>query len=240
MDNVVKRKSLYKEFTAAARTGIKLLVVLIDPDKFREQEAGKFLKDLPSQVSHFFVGGSTDDNRKTEAVVKAIKAETSLPVILFPGDYSQITREANALLFLTLISGRNPEYLIGQQVKSVRSLRNSDLEIIPTGYILIDGGKECAVQRISETSPISQDEVERIVDTALAGQYSGKELIYLEAGSGAKFPVSEEVISAVKSAIKVPLIVGGGIRSQEQLKRAYWAGADIVVVGTAFENGGLF
>ncbi|MFO7719432.1 MAG: geranylgeranylglyceryl/heptaprenylglyceryl phosphate synthase, partial [Gillisia sp.] len=159
------------------------------------------------------------------------------PVVLFPGDHTQITELADALLFLSLISGRNPEYLIEQQVKSVEKLRNSSLEIIPTGYILIDGGTNCAVHRVSNTRPIPQFEIETIVNTALAGQYSGKKLIYLEAGSGALISVSEEIISAVKKAIDIPLIVGGGIRSKQHLKRSYEAGADMVVIGTAFENG---
>lgn len=240
MYNFEVNNSVYREIKAASGSGIKNLVVLVDPEKFRKEEAIIFLKNLPAGVTHFFVGGSTDVDLKTEAVVKSIKALSSLPVILFPGDYSQLTAEADALLFLSLISGRNPEYLIEQQVKSIGRLRNTTLEVIPTGYILIDGGKECAVQRISKTKPISQQEVELIVNTALAGQFLGKNLIYLEAGSGAEIPVSEEIISAVKAAINIPLIVGGGIRSAAQLQKAYEAGADIVVVGTAFENGKFY
>lgn len=237
MINTTLKRSFYKDLIAEVEGGRKQLVVLIDPDKFNEAEAGSFLKELPAEVSYLFVGGSTDEEHKTEAVVKSLKAQTSLPIILFPGNYSQITEEADVILFLSLISGRNPEYLIEQQVKSVKFLQNSALEIIPTGYILIDGGRESAVQRISNTAPIPRDKVETIVDTALAGQFSGKQLIYLEAGSGAKFPVSEEIISAVKRAVKIPLIVGGGIRFREQLEKAYTAGADIVVIGTAFETG---
>ena len=140
-------------------------------------------------------------------------------------------------MFLSLISGRNPEFLIEQQVKSVSQLRNSKLEIIPTGYILIEGGNKSAVQSVSNTTPIPQSNVESIVHTALAGQFSGKKLIYLEAGSGAQISVSEEIISAVKKAINIPLIVGGGICSKQQLGRSYEAGADMVVIGTAFEKG---
>lgn len=237
MDNETLKRSIYKNLIAEVDGGRKQLVVLVDPDKFNEAEAGSFLNGLPAEVSYLFVGGSTDEEHKTKAVVLSLKAETSLPIILFPGDYSQITEEADALLFLSLISGRNPEYLIEQQVRSVKFLQKSALEIIPTGYVLIDGGRECAVERISNTAPISRDEVGKIVDTALAGQFSGKLLIYLEAGSGAKFPVSAEVISAVKKAIKIPLIVGGGIRSRKQLEQAYNAGADVVVIGTALETG---
>ena len=229
--------SIYKDLTEAARSGEKLLSVLIDPDKFDEKSAETFLLKLPENVTHIFVGGSTVELNKTETTVQAIKAETSLPVILFPGDHSQITEAADGILFLSLISGRNPEYLIGQQLKSVSQLRNSKLEIIPTGYILIDGGNKCSVHQVSNTKPIPQTEVETIVNTALAGQFSGKKLIYLEAGSGAEVSVSEEIISAVRAALNIPLIVGGGIRTTQQMKKTYEAGADIVVIGTAFENG---
>lgn len=218
----------------------KLLTVLIDPDKFKPREAASFLQKIPKTTTHIFVGGSTVEEGRTEACIAFLKRETSLPVVIFPGDHSQITPAADALLFLSLISGRNPEYLIEQQVRSVDRLRKMKLEVIPTGYILIDGGKKCAVQRVSNTLPMCQSNPKKIVDTALAGEYSGKKLIYLEAGSGAKNPVSEEIISAVKEAVSIPLIVGGGIRTSEQLETAYAAGADMAVVGTAFENGEFF
>lgn len=221
----------------AIDTNRKLLAVLIDPDKFKDEEAGNFLQNLPEDTTHIFVGGSTVPDGLTSKVVKTLKSISELPVILFPGDHSQISSHADALLFLSLISGRNPEYLIEQQVRSVQKIRNTRLEIIPTGYILIDGGKECAVHRVSNTIPLPQNDIDNIVNTALAGQYSGKKLIYLEAGSGAKVPVSEEIISEVKTALEIPLIVGGGIRSKEQLQNAYDAGADLVVIGTAFESG---
>ncbi|MBZ9631072.1 geranylgeranylglyceryl/heptaprenylglyceryl phosphate synthase [Salegentibacter sp. LM13S] len=229
-------RNFYAEISLAIAEGKRLLAILIDPDKFIEAEAELYLEKLPIETTHILVGGSTVEKMKTEKTVKAIKAETDLPVILFPGDYSQITETADALLFLSLISGRNPEYLIEQQVKSVEKLKNSKLEIIPTAYILIDGGKECAVQRVSGTKPIPQSQVDTIVNTALAGEFSGKKLIYLEAGSGADFPVSEEIIAEVKKAVSIPLIVGGGIRSLEQQKKAYKAGADMIVMGTQFEN----
>jgi putative glycerol-1-phosphate prenyltransferase len=229
--------SIYKDLTEAIGSGKTLLSVLIDPDKFEESTAERFLLNLPENVTHILVGGSSVEINKTQTTVDAIKAETRLPVILFPGDHSQISEHADAILFLSLISGRNPEFLIEQQVKSVSRLRNSNLEIIPTGYILIEGGNKSAIQRVSNTTPIPQSNVKQIVHTALAGQFSGKKLIYLEAGSGAQISVSEEIISAVKVAINIPLIVGGGIRSKQQLERSYEAGADMVVIGTAFENG---
>ncbi|MEG9327747.1 geranylgeranylglyceryl/heptaprenylglyceryl phosphate synthase [Salinimicrobium catena] len=218
----------------------QLLAVLIDPDKFEADVVSSFLKKIPEFTTHLFVGGSTVEKGRTEACIERLKQETSLPIIIFPGDHSQITPLADALLFLSLISGRNPEYLIEQQVQAVDSLQNMDLEVIPTGYILVDGGRECAVQRVSKTLPMSQERPEEIVKTALAGEFSGKKLIYLEAGSGAKKPVALEIIKAVKNAISIPLIVGGGIRSSQQLEAAYAAGADMVVVGTAFEKGEFF
>lgn len=228
--------SIYSELLQKKQAGEPHLAVLIDPDKFEMSSAEKFFQKLPECVSFIFVGGSLVEEFRTEEVVICIKKYTNLPVILFPGDYSQITEKADGLLFLSLISGRNPEYLIEQQVKSARQLRNSNLEIIPTGYILIDGGNDCAVHRVSNTLPISQNEVETIVNTAFAGELSGKKLIYLEAGSGAKTPVSSEIISKVRENITIPLIVGGGIRTKNQLENAYRAGADIVVIGTAFEK----
>ncbi len=215
----------------------KLLAVLIDPDKVVLDTLPNFFDTISISIAtHIFVGGSTDSNNKTESVVKAIKQQTKLPIILFPGDYSHITEEADALLFLSLISGRNSEYLIEQQVQSIPLLRNTNLEIIPTGYILIDGGVETAVQRVSNTKPMCQKNTDLIVDTALAGEYSGKKLIYLEAGSGATKEVAPIIIKSVKNSLSIPLIVGGGIRTKDQLEQAYNAGADLVVIGTAFEK----
>lgn len=233
---MVEVQSYLEEIEEAQKLNRKLLSVLIDPDKFDESSAESFLRKLPTETTHIFVGGSTVAQGRTCEVVKLLKQIVSVPIILFPGDHNQISEYADALLFLSLISGRNPEYLIEQQVRSVEKLRNTNLEIIPTGYILIDGQTDSAVARVSNTVPMSQSDITAIVNTALAGQYSGKKLIYLEAGSGAKKPVSEAIISEVKKAIKIPVIVGGGIRSAAQLQKAYEAGADLVVIGTAFEN----
>jgi phosphoglycerol geranylgeranyltransferase len=229
--------SLKNDIFEASSSGRKLLAVLIDPEKFDPYNSKSFLRKLPEITTHIFVGGSTDANQMTDSCVRAIKAETSLPVILFPGDHSQITAAADAILFLSLFSGRNPEYLVGQQIKSVEKLQQTELEIIPTAYLLIDGGKETAVQRVSGTYPLSQDEEQLIVHTALAGQYSGKQLIYLEAGSGAERMVAPSIIRAVKEAVDIPVIVGGGICTINQLEAAYEAGVDLVVIGTAFERG---
>jgi putative glycerol-1-phosphate prenyltransferase len=190
-------------------------------------------------TDYIFIGGSTVKNGLTDAFIKNLKLHTLLPIVLFPGDFSQLTKRADALLFLSLLSGRNPEYLIEQQIKSVPFLKNTDLEIIPTGYILLDGGTQSSVLKISKTKPIPQENTELAVDTALAGMYKGKKLIYLEAGSGATKPVNGEIISKVKTHISVPVIVGGGICSRKQLHYAYDHGADLVVIGTAFENNTL-
>lgn len=226
----------YKSFLKSVVEKEKQLAILIDPDKFINSETQSFLKKIPKETTHLFVGGSTVVNGETEETVKALKSETKLPIFLFPGDYSQITSEADVLLFLSLLSGRNAEYLVGQQVKSISKLKNSSLEVISTGYILIDGGTNSAVSKVTNTEPLSQKNIELIVNTALAGQYMGAKLIYLEAGSGAKFPVNPEIISEVKKEINIPLIVGGGIRTEVQKHTAYNAGADMIVIGTAYEK----
>ncbi len=212
------------------------LAILIDPDKFDSSLTRSFLKQIPSESTHLFVGGSTVVNGETAKVIRTIKKESKLPVFIFPGDYTQITSEADAVLFLSLLSGRNPEYLIGQQLKSVSRLKNTNLEVIPTAYILIDGGTESAVARISETLPMSPENRQAIVDTAIAGQYMGAKLIYLEAGSGAKIPVEPEIIKMVCEAVEIPVIVGGGIRTEKQKRDVYEAGAAMAVMGTLFEE----
>ena len=214
----------------------KSFSVLIDPDKVEAGKIISILNRLPEDTDYIFVGGSCVENHKTDEVVKALKTLSQLPIILFPGNVNQISTHADAVLFLSLMSGDNPEYLVHQQVKSVRYLQHTNLEIIPTAYILIDGGKTTAVEKVSQTKAIPQLEVQKIVDTAVAGMYSGKQLIYLEAGSGAKFPVQPEIIKAVKQQINIPLIVGGGIRTNQQRQIAYDAGADMVVMGTVFEE----
>jgi putative glycerol-1-phosphate prenyltransferase len=221
----------------ASNNGEKLLAILLDPDKSSIEEIPSISKRIEKLKANFiFVGGSFVENEITDNFVKSLKQHSKTPVVLFPGDYSQLTNHADALLFLSLLSGRNPEYLIEQQIKSVPFLKNSTLEIIPTGYILIDGGTQSSVLKISKTSPISQDNIELATSTAVAGMYKGKQLIYLEAGSGAKEVVRPEIISEVKKNISIPLIVGGGIKTKKQLNDAYKSGADLVVIGTAFEN----
>ena len=228
--------SSYHSFLQASTNKTKLLAVLIDPDNFNITKSVSFLKSLPIDTTHLLVGGSTVEEGKTTNLVLEIKKYSKLPLILFPGDVSQVTNKADGLLFLSLLSGRNPEYLIGQQVKAVSKLRNSTIEVLSTGYLLIDGGNVSSVERVSKTQPMSQNNIQTIVDTAKAGELLGNHLIYLEAGSGAKIPVHQDVISAVKNEISIPLIVGGGIKTEKQKQEAYLAGADMVVMGTVFEN----
>ena len=228
---------IYNKILSAKLKGKKLLAVLLDPDKLDLSQVSETVINInQSKVDFIFVGGSTVKNGITDRFVKELKKITKIPLVLFPGDYSQITKNADAVLFLSLLSGRNPEYLIEQQIKSVPLLKNSNLEIIPTGYILADGGVETAVQRVSKTQPISQRNINEIVQTACAGMYLGNKLIYLEAGSGAKDSVKPEIVRAVKENINIPLIVGGGIRTNKQLEEIYYNGADLIVVGTAFEE----
>ncbi len=229
--------SIYKNIRASIKKKQKLFAVLIDPDKTSINAVSVFIKKINQSIAtHVFVGGSIVDDNKTDALIREIKRFTKLPIVLFPGDITQITNKADALLFLSLISGRNPEYLIGKHVDSVSKLKENNLEVIPTGYILIENGKQTAVEMVTQTKPISRNNIEYIVNTAKAGELLGMKLIYLEAGSGAKEPVTPEIISSVKRELNIPLIVGGGIRTISQLENAYKSGADLVVIGTAFEE----
>jgi phosphoglycerol geranylgeranyltransferase len=230
-------KNIYQNILASILKKEKLLAILIDPDKTKPESLPGLIEGLnKSNANYIFVGGSTVKEGVTEKLVSEIKSLTELPIVLFPGDVSQIAKSADTLLFLSLISGRNPDYLIGKQVEAVSNLRQANLEVIPTGYILIENGKETSVQKVTETKPMSRDNIQAIVDTAKAGELLGMKLIYLEAGSGALHPINEEIILKVKQDLNIPLIVGGGIKSKEHLDRAYKAGADIVVIGTAFED----
>ena len=229
-------KHIYDDIIKTRDKKQNLFAVLIDPDKILLHQVEAFVKKVNSSIAtHIFVGGSIVDANITDNLVQEIKRHTQLPIVLFPGDVTQISEHADALLFLSLISGRNPDYLISKHVEAVSKLKHSNLEIIPTGYILIENGKQTAVEKVTKTKPLSRDHIQMIVDTAKAGEYLGMKLIYLEAGSGALKPVTNEIISFVKQELQVPLIVGGGIQTKEQIQDAYNSGVDMVVIGTAFE-----
>lgn len=229
--------AIYKNIKELVAQDKRLLAVLIDPDKFQIKNTSRFIAKVNASIAtHIFVGGSIVDDLATHVLVSEIKKHTNLPVVLFPGDVTQITNKADAILFLSLLSGRNPEYLIGKHVHAVSKLADTNLEVIPTGYLLIESGKQTAVEKVTATKPMQRDNIKHIVNTAKAGELLGMKLIYLEAGSGAKEAVTKGIITKVKSELSIPLIVGGGIKNKNQLEMAYNSGADLVVIGTAFEN----
>lgn len=217
--------------------GKQALAVLLDPDKVSSGTVDQLIKlAKPSGVDYIFVGGSLLMEDYFEEVVQEIKAKIDLPVVLFPGSPSQLSNSADAVLFLSLISGRNPDLLIGQHVIAAARLKRMNLEVIPTGYMLVDCGRPTTASYISHTIPIPWDKPGIAAMTALAGSYLGLQVMYLDGGSGAHRPVSGEMISAVREAVTCPLIVGGGIRTSEAAREAWKCGADIVVIGTAWEN----
>ena len=232
-----KAINIYKEFFDAKRNGQKLLAILLDPDKIDWKNLNLLIfKINQSSATYIFIGGSIVKSNRLDELILSIKEKCKLPIVLFPGNPSQISDKADAILFLSLISGRDPNYLIEHQINAVPILEKTSLEIISTGYILIESGSETAVERVSNTRPMPNSNVYYISQTAKAGEMIGNKLIYLEAGSGAKNAVSLEVIRSVSKRISVPLIVGGGIRSKTQIEEAFNAGADLIVIGTAFEN----
>lgn len=229
---------IYKQFTSNKRNRQKSFAVLVDPDKLEDENSIKRLVLLAetAQVDYFFVGGSLIVNDVLEESVVKFKSYTQIPVVLFPGSPAQVCKYADALLYLSLISGRNPELLIGQHVISAPLVKKSGLEIIPTGYLVIDGGKPTAVSYISNATPIPNDKNDIAMCTALAGEMLGLKVIYMDAGSGAQFPISTSMIKKVAHNIEIPLIIGGGIRDSQAAEAACKAGADIIVVGNAIEK----
>ncbi len=218
-------------------SGHKSFALLVDPDKTEPAQAAALVALANAAgVDFLLVGGSLVVSTHLDELVKRIKSLTSIPVILFPGSPSQVTPSADALLYLSLISGRNPELLIGQHVVSAPLVRKSGLEVIPTGYMVIDGGVPTTVSYISHANPLPANKNEIAVCTALAGEMLGMKLIYLDAGSGALNPVSGSMIQAVARQIEIPLIVGGGITTPEKAAEQCRSGADIVVVGNAIEK----
>ncbi len=220
----------------ARSEGRKLLAVLVDPDK-ADRNNLNVLADYAKEglIDYFFWGGSLVNQTQSTYYLRLLKALTSVPVILFPGSVYQLDEEADALLLLSLISGRNPELLIGHHVTVAGRIKQLGLPVIPTGYILIDGGKPTSVSYMSGTTPIPADKPDIAAATALAGEQLGLRLIYLDAGSGALTPVDPRVIRAVRSEVNLPVVVGGGIRTPERARQALHAGADLIVVGNGLE-----
>lgn len=229
--------NIYKEIIQAKTEFKKLLAILLDPDKIVWEDLELLIiKIKQSPATHIFIGGSQVKTNRIDELISRLKQKLNLPMVLFPGNPSQISNEADAILFLSLISGRNSDYLIEHQVKAAPIIKKTQLEVISTGYMLIESGTETAVERVSKTKPLDRDNPQLALATAQAGEMLGNKLIYLEAGSGAKQAVPLKMIELVAQNIKIPLIVGGGIVDLHNIQKAYDAGADLVVIGTAFEN----
>lgn len=231
------QSAIYTNLVQARVQRRKQFALLIDPDRVDENSLNQTLDlAVKAKVDLLFVGGSLLTRDSLDAVLTTIKSNCNIPVILFPGSTLQINEKADAIFFLSLISGRNAELLIGQHVTAAPYLKNSSLEILATGYILIDGGSPTTVSYISNTFPIPANKPEIAVCTAIAGEMLGLKLIYMDAGSGAKTPITEQMIAAVSSQINIPIIVGGGITTPEKAIANCKAGADVIVVGNAIEK----
>lgn len=231
----MSNKVLHKLFSDK-RDGKKSFAVLIDPDEYKSDYLPNLVEKAHiAQVDYFFVGGSLVMGNEINNCVAELKSLTNIPIIIFPGSTNQITEDADALFFLSLISGRNADLLIGKHVETAPLLYKSNLEVLPTGYMLIDGGQQTTASYISNSNPIPADKPKIAQATALAGKYLGMQIIYLDAGSGAKQKVSEKMINAVNKVIDLPIIVGGGLRTMEDIEETCKAGADVVVVGNAIE-----
>ena len=228
---------LYKNILQKKVQGKKLFAILIDPDKQKNSELLLIIKNAnESNVDYFFVGGSLLINDNLNDCIKTIKDNSKIPVILFPGNAMQINKNADGILFLSLISGRNPELLIGKQVITAPILKQTALEVMSTGYMLIDSGKPTTASYMSNTMPIPRDKIGIATSTAIAGEYLGLKLIYMDGGSGAEQPIKIDMIKKVSSSIKIPLIIGGGICSAKKAIDNCKAGADLIVVGNAIEE----
>src|SRR5665213_1422068 len=233
----MKSNDIYSSLCGRKKNGKKSFAVLIDPDKVNDAKLEQLIKlALAAKVDYFLVGGSLVISNYLDECVQFIKQNCSIPVLLFPGSSAQVSKYADALLYLSLISGRNPELLIGQHVVSAPAIKMSGLEIMSTGYMVIDGGAPTTVSYISNATPLPADKNEIAMCTAMAGEMLGMKLIYMDAGSGAKKPITESMIALVSKNIEVPLIIGGGITDPEKAYLNCKAGADIIVVGNAIEK----
>jgi phosphoglycerol geranylgeranyltransferase len=228
-----KKSVIYEKFT----DGTKKFAILIDPDNATVDSAKKMaISAEKNRADLILYGGSLLTRNNYEHILTVLKDNCSVPVVLFPGNYLQISSLADGILLLSLISGRNPELLIGKHIVAAPLLHTSGLEIIPTGYMLIESGRQTTVTYMSNTTPIPSDKPPVAVCTALAGEMLGLKLIYMDAGSGAASPVPEAMIKAVRENITCPLVIGGGIRTADQALRACRSGADVVVAGNAIEQ----
>ncbi|OOG78887.1 phosphoglycerol geranylgeranyltransferase [Algoriphagus sp. A40] len=227
-----KVSKLLKGLSKSQKKGIAWLV---DPEK--ETDLSRFAWVKGSGLDLILVGGSSTSSENFENTARSLgKVAGEIPVCLFPGSHLQLSRHADAILFMSLISGRNPEFLISHQVLAAPELARMDLEVLPTGYILVNQGELLSVHSVSQTLPLSNEDFEQVKATALAGKFLGMKYFYLDAGSGAGFPVSPKVISEVKSTVNLPLIVGGGLNSLEKIRTAFEAGADLIVLGNSIEK----
>jgi phosphoglycerol geranylgeranyltransferase len=232
------KNDLYAEFVRKKEKNQKSVAVLIDPDENQDSGQIEYIirRGVEAGIDYFFVGGSLLADPDTAPAIRLIRKLSDLPVISFPGSNLYLNFEADAILLLSLISGRNPEFLIGQHVPVAAAIKKSGIESISTGYILIDGGKPTSVSYLSFTHPVPRDKPDLASSTAIAGELLGLSTIYLEAGSGAIYPVPEDIISSVRRSVDVPIIAGGGINTTEKALRAMRAGADLVVVGNHIEK----
>lgn len=226
-ENIAKNKAKRK----------KQFAILVDPDKLKIRDLEKLVKVAEkAKTDYFFVGGSLITDNKLDECLSIINKQSKIPTVLFPGSVMQVSPQAKAILLLSVISGRNAEMLIGKHVIAAPLLKSSKLEIISTGYMLIESGKSTSVSYMSNTTPIPSDKNDIAVCTAMAGEMLGLKLIFMDGGSGAKQAINEEMITAVSKSITIPLIIGGGIRTPEKALKNCKAGADLIVVGNAIEN----
>ncbi|MBK6265603.1 geranylgeranylglyceryl/heptaprenylglyceryl phosphate synthase [Marivirga sp. S37H4] len=233
-----QKKKILSKLNLSVSEGKKAFALLIDPDKVQNlQELQRVIHTaIECKVDFFMVGGSLILSDFLGPCISHIKALTEIPVVLFPGNNQYIDLQADAIFYLSLISGRNPDLLIGQHVLSAPILKRSQMEVWPTGYMLIDGGNKTSVSYMSNTTPIPKDKYDIAMSTAIAGELLGQQLIYMDAGSGADQMISERMIASVKRAIDIPLIIGGGINNVQKAKSAWKSGADVIVVGNAIEK----
>ena len=229
--------NIYNFITFNKKKGNKIFAVLIDPDKQSKDELIDLIeRAVVAKVDLIFVGGSLLTNGSFDNCISTIKSNCSIPVVIFPGNSMQVNKAADAILFLSLISGRNPDMLIGNQVITAPLLKHSNIEVLSTGYILVDSGKPTTVSYMSNTTPIPYDKNDVAVCTAMAGEMLGLKLIFMDGGSGATNPISESMISMVSNSIDAPLIIGGGICNAEKAIANCKAGADLIVVGNSIEK----